>query len=322
EPKWVNSTEYTQLLKSRKTYADLTLWESNYKLLSEPKKSDFNTPHTLSNVNLTVKAQAEFNMSRAKDLIVQLTKFHTRFFLSESGIQAGDFMKKHLESAIKGYSGKVEIETVKHIWDQPSFIVRFKGTKNPKQIVIAGAHYDSINMEDPFEGRSPGADDNGSGIASLVEMIKALIKIQHKPKRTIEFHFYSAEEVGLLGSLDIAFRYALKFKQVVSMLSLDMVGYKPDENGNIYIANNFVDQKLSALLKLCYEKYTKYTLDLAECDFPCSDHVAWNLAGYNSVYPSEKVESKGYHSENDFIENVNFEALLESAKSTLGFLIE
>lgn len=65
-----------------------------------------------------------------------------------------------------------------------------------------------ITMERGNEDkRSPGADDNASGIASVTEVIRLIMENNLRPKKTVQFMAYAAEEIGLIGSDDIARKY-------------------------------------------------------------------------------------------------------------------
>ena len=69
-------------------------------------------------------------------------------------------------------------------------------------VVIIGAHLDSINKTD-HTTPAPGADDDASGIATLVEIVQQIATGHLTFQRTVELHAYAAEEVGLVGSLDV-----------------------------------------------------------------------------------------------------------------------
>jgi len=83
---------------------------------------------------------------------------------------------------------------------------------------------DSVNGASPTTGRSPGADDNGTGTVNLIEAFRALAKAGFAPKYPVEFHWYSGEEGGLLGSGDISSTYSDEGVQVKAMMQLDMTG--------------------------------------------------------------------------------------------------
>jgi len=84
-----------------------------------------------------------------------------------------------------------EVTFFNHTWLQPSVITRVKGTgPNENEIVILGAHEDSIY--NGARGRAPGADDDGSGTATLMEVFRVLMNSKDfRPKRTLEFHTYA-----------------------------------------------------------------------------------------------------------------------------------
>ena len=90
-------------------------------------------------------------------------------------------------------------------WPQPSVILTIKGEESPEEIVVLGGHGDSISgMFRQKTNKAPGADDNASGIAALTEIIRTMVEGQYRPKKTIKFMAYAAEEVGLRGSMEIA----------------------------------------------------------------------------------------------------------------------
>lgn len=81
----------------------------------------------------------------------------------------------------------------------------------------AGAHLDSIALF-PF-AKAPGADDDGSAVTVLVTAFAALLKTGFNPTaHPLEFHFYAAEEGGLLGSKAVARDYAEKGKAIHGLL--------------------------------------------------------------------------------------------------------
>jgi hypothetical protein len=110
-----------------------------------------------------------------------------------------------------------------------------RGSELPDEIVIVGAHLDSTAANHlpytPDVDPAPGADDDGSGIAAVLAIAtvaKALCTLR-RPKRTIHFVLFNAEEMGMVGS----YWYATHCKNVeqqagrriVAMLQLDMIGY-------------------------------------------------------------------------------------------------
>lgn len=83
---------------------------------------------------------------------------------------------------------------------------------------------DSINSNSPTSGRAPGADDDGTGTVNLMEAFRVLLAAGFRPTNPVEFHWYAAEEVGLLGSQAIANSYKSAGVNVKAFMELDMSG--------------------------------------------------------------------------------------------------
>jgi leucyl aminopeptidase len=83
---------------------------------------------------------------------------------------------------------------------------------------------DSINLSNPTSGRAPGADDDGTGTVNLIETLRVLVTSSFKPSTPLEFHWYSGEEAGLLGSNAISTSYKNAGIKVKAFLELDMSG--------------------------------------------------------------------------------------------------
>lgn len=83
---------------------------------------------------------------------------------------------------------------------------------------------DSINLSSPTSGRAPGADDDGTGTVNLIEALRVLVAAGFTPSTPVEFHWYSGEEAGLLGSQAIATSYSNAGIKVKAFMELDMSG--------------------------------------------------------------------------------------------------
>jgi bacterial leucyl aminopeptidase len=97
---------------------------------------------------------------RMKANLQRFTSFHTRYYRSSTGAKSSKWLYKQILSIINTASEDVDISVrkVKHSWKQRSIIARFEGSDLDKQneVVIIGAHQDSVNMWFPPFGRSPG----------------------------------------------------------------------------------------------------------------------------------------------------------------------
>ncbi|MEI6235552.1 MAG: M28 family peptidase [Planctomycetota bacterium] len=106
------------------------------------------------------------------------------------------------------------------------------------ECVIVGAHCDHVGMgyENSLLGKDgagkmhPGADDNASGTAGMLEIAQyiASLKPDERPKRSILFMAFSGEEIGLLGSEHYTKHPFIPLKDTAAMLNLDMIGRSSD----------------------------------------------------------------------------------------------
>ncbi len=89
--------------------------------------------------------------------------------------------------------------------------------------IVFSAHYDHIghNGKDAF---FPGANDNGSGVAMVLNIAKYFSELKQKPKYSIAFMFFSGEELGLLGSKYYTENPLFPLKKIKFLINLDMVG--------------------------------------------------------------------------------------------------
>ncbi len=113
--------------------------------------------------------------------------------------------------------------------DVANIEVVLKGSALPDEIVVVGAHYDSAD-------EAPGADDNGSGVALLLELARSF-KGRPAPRRTLRFVAFANEEPphfrrDTMGSLVYARGCKERGDRIVAMLSLESLGYFKNDEGS------------------------------------------------------------------------------------------
>jgi leucyl aminopeptidase len=261
----------------------------------------------------------------------KLTSFHNRYCQSKIGREAAEWLFEKIKEVAKENNKKgldVKVTQFEHEWKQHSIIARIEGFKDNKETVIVGSHQDSVNSEDDTEvtARAPGADDDGSGTVSVLEAFRLLLVDGYQPLRPIEFHWYSAEEVGLRGSQAIATAYREQGRVVMGMMQLDMTGY-PDPVPDMGIEVDFVDPKLTDLLRDIAKTYTPLKTKDFKCGYACSDHASWNKTGYPVARPGETSTRPlpnriNMHSARDDLNTVNYKHMLEYAKLAVGWVVE
>jgi hypothetical protein len=104
-----------------------------------------------------------------------------------------------------------------------------RGSEKPNEWIVVGAHYDHLGA---FDGQGDtvynGADDNASGTAAVLAMASRMAKSATRPKRSIVFVGFSAEEKGLLGSRAMLAQAHLPRARIAFMVNLDMIGRNPE----------------------------------------------------------------------------------------------
>ncbi|MFA7288085.1 MAG: M20/M25/M40 family metallo-hydrolase [Melioribacteraceae bacterium] len=93
------------------------------------------------------------------------------------------------------------------------------------EYIVLGAHLDHVGQQGGGEIYFPGANDNASGSAAVLEIARALSKLENKPKRSIIIVFFASEEQGLNGSTFFANNLNVPKENVKAMFNMDCVGY-------------------------------------------------------------------------------------------------
>ncbi len=147
---------------------------------------------------------------------------------NETGISIADF-ERTVKNTLKPASQEIKNKLLKinckanfDLINCRNIIGMIEG-ENPNEIVVVGAHYDHLGK---FNGIIyNGSDDNASGTIAVLEIAKACLATGVKPKRTILFAAWDAEEIGLLGS-----NYFVNnptHKKIIANVNFDMISRNP-----------------------------------------------------------------------------------------------
>ncbi|CZT49165.1 related to leucyl aminopeptidase [Rhynchosporium secalis] len=275
-------------------------------------------PSTLTHQTEANALIAKLNTTGPKSWLTTLTTYFNRYYRSATGTQAGTWLLAQVKSVASSNSA-ITVTTFAHSFNQPSIIAQIPGTS--PNIVIVGAHYDSTGGS--ATARGPGADDNGSGVVTILEALRVIAASGFKPKNTLEFHFYAGEEGGLLGSQQVFANYASTGKSVLAVVIQDMTGYSP--SGKVSVYTDYSDSGLVAYVRKVVTQYTGITYTTDTCGYGCSDHASAYSNGFPASYVCDEViktSSPYIHSPNDALSTIMWDAVLRHTKFTVGFLIE
>jgi hypothetical protein len=256
------------------------------------------------------------------------------FYITEKAAQAilGDDYKTAVggQAQPKTYTVNVKMGFRKTILRlKSSDVLGFlEGGDLKDQIVVISAHYDHLGKKDTVIYY--GADDDGSGTVSVLELAEAFVKAKAAgkgPRRSILFLANSGEEKGLFGSQYYSEHPTYPLDHTTVDLNIDMIG-RIDPNRKIGDSTNYVyvvgDDKLSTDLKPISEgmnkKYTKLELDYKFNDptdperiYYRSDHYNFARKGVPIIFYFDGIH-KDYHRPSDTPDKINYDIMEKRAR--------
>lgn len=306
---------------------NLNVVKNNFSAITEMQNK--NTAYlNLAKKNLSIKvnenikeALQELKSENIRANVTWLSSYPSRYNRATNpNIHVNDMAEK-LKTLVSTANFPVSVDLISHNkTPQKSIRVSIKGSTRPNEIIVLGAHLDSINGWGFASKPAPGADDNASGSSSLIEALRVLVS-QQQPQRTVEFFWYAGEESGLLGSAEIAQTYKNENKNVIAVLQLDMTMFPGDGDNKITSINDFTSAWLRDYLKAINTAYLNIQILDDQCGYGCSDHASWHRRGYPTLMPTEAKFNSMFHdihTEKDVISPVmSFEHSLIFSKIAL-----
>jgi len=195
------------------------------------------------------------------------------------------------------------------------------GTGSDEQVIIC-AHYDCTSG-DP-NNLAPGADDNASGTAAVVEA--ARVVAEYPFEKTIKFLCFSGEEQGLFGSGEYAGDARAAGDSIVGALNFDMIGYVNPVPEDIDIVGDYQSEWLVDFTVDCAAAYVPSLLTRKSINpnDVYSDHASFWKAGYSSflAIEDENLSYPYYHTTNDTLGNLTQAFATDVVKMGVAALAE
>jgi hypothetical protein len=248
-----------------------------------------------------------------------------------------DPARDNIQALLTSFGLTVTLESFAYEYPEPgtgyNVVATKLGTTYPDQEYIIGAHYDSgfvfsehgkppqfVEPEAGYQG-TPGADDNGSGVALILEAARILS--QYDSDYTIRFIAFDAEEVGLVGSEAYVADHI--DDDILGMISTDMVAYDDGRNeAEIWCGSDSSPDVRSDLA----EAITSYGEGLGYLHFPSSgnsDYAPFEDAGFQACLLMERSANPYYHELQDNVDvpgYINYEYATRMTRSIVGFLVD
>lgn len=191
--------------------------------------------------------------------------------------------------------------------------------KLKREYIVIGAHYDHLGRGGHEGSLAPnsndihhGADDNASGTAGLIELSRILSSKEMRPRRSIIFIAFSAEESGLIGSKAYTGNPPLPLADSVAMLNMDMIGRL--RNNRLTVGGVGTSPEFR---KLVESANPGLTLQLSDDGFGPSDHSSF-YAKQIPVLFFFTGSHEDYHKPSDTAEKINYEGQAQ----IVGFVAE
>ncbi len=280
------------------------------------------------------------NPETLKAVVETMTKFPRHIEDHDGLAQAADFIRGEWEKlGLKVERQPYEVTTGK----TENLITSFGPETGPR--IVVGAHYD---VAGPF----PGADDNASGVAGLLEVSRLLKTMQPGLRKRIDLVAYSTEEPPYFGSDDMGSSYHARGLKdgkadVELMISLEMIGYfvdKPDTQkyplaalklfypttGNfLAVVGKFGQREPVRRVRRGLARHMKlvtHSLNAPESlpgvDF--SDHRSYWASGFPAVMLTDTsfYRNANYHTADDKPETLDYEKMADVVGGVYGFLVD
>ena len=261
----------------------------------------------VTEVNPTISEMLnQVNMDSLRATVQHLQDYGHRLWNSDNAFAASDWIAGRMQAL------GLEVEQqpfYASTWlgsgnAAPNVIGIQRGTLYPDTYVVCGSHFDSFSWEAMSGGQAPGADDNATGVASVLE--SARIMTQYEFEYSIIYCAYGCEEMGLYGSEAYASRCQEQGMDIIGYFNNDMNGYLYGDQIHIdCIYPNSVEPIGTYYMNVGSVYYPELPIRHVNFNEGDSDHTSFNNHGYMGIYPFEDYQnySPYIHTVNDLIGN-------------------
>lgn len=259
-----------------------------------------------------------------RNTVEALAAFHTRHTFSPHLGEAAARISDQFTAV--GYTDVVR-RPWSHAGHSADNVVCTKpGTGSGGPVIIMCAHYDS-RMEDlgNATARAPGADDNASGVAAVLEIARLLAPVALSA--TVRFVAFSGEEQGLWGSTAYAAELHAAGADIYRVINLDMIGRPPEDGsvtverdeGNAVPGNDAASQALGAVMAQAAASYTALPVKLGP--IYASDYMPFEAHSDVTVGAYEGEGNPHYHRTSDKPATLDYGYLAAVTRTVLATLL-
>jgi hypothetical protein len=250
----------------------------------------------------------------------KLVSFPTRHSTSTAFIEAAAWAQTQFKNM--GYTTRLQTITVNGGKSRNIIAERLGGGSAARQVVLVTAHLDSINLAGGPAASAPGADDNGSGSAGLLEIARVLQG--HPAKNDLRLILFGGEEEGLFGSKHYVSGISqAEKKRIRAVVNMDMIGVSNSATRSVLLEGAPISKTVISGLSKAAATYTQLKVETSLTPF-ASDHVPFINAEVPAVLTIEGADSANHniHSANDTLDKIDSEMALEILRMNVAFVAE
>jgi hypothetical protein len=240
----------------------------------------------------------------------RLSEFDSRYVGRPGNLAAGAWLAEAFRAM--GYEPEMQWFEPMGLARTANVIATLRGTTHPELVYVVSAHYDSHQ-------NGPGADDDASGTAMLLELARVL---RGRPlPATVVFAAFTGEEAGLLGSREYVRRAVASKLHLAGALNNDMFGWSNDHrlDNTIRYSNAGIRDVQHAGAFLFSDLVTYDALYYKNTDAHAYYEAYGDIVGGIGSYPV--LGNPHYHQSHDLLETINQEQVRETTKGTLAALM-
>ncbi len=285
---------------------------ANY--LTHDRTSNIKTIQCLNNENIVSLIQ-QIDEDLYLGFLENLTSFGPRVTATQTCEDAGEYIYNEFQ--------EMGLDTRYQEWSNGNLYGNNVEATLPginetsDEIYIICAHYDSVSG-------SPGADDDGSGVAAVLSAAKVMS--QSSFNHTIRFVTFSGEEQGLYGSYYYVEEAYGNSENIIAALNADMIGFAENEDdaSKIRVYEDDSSEWLAEFTRDVSQEYNEHLeLEVILSGYSWgSDHYRFWEAGYHAIFYAEYNFNDYYHSPEDTIEHMNIPYATRASKLIIATLAE
>ncbi|AIW84308.1 Bacterial leucyl aminopeptidase [Bacillus mycoides] len=288
--------------------------DSNNELLVSDNFHNHST--NINSIQLLVNQVSE---NQFQSYLTHLVSYPTRFSTSSFYEEAATWTREILNEM--GYTTNSETIQVNNKSSQ-NIIADKMGTNHDDEnhLIIITAHLDSVNHSGGPSSNAPGADDNGSGSAGVLEIARVFkdILVQHD----LRFILFGGEEQGLLGSAQYVENLnTLDKSRIQAVINMDMIGKLNTPTPAVLIEGSPLSEEIINGLKNAASSYTNLDVKVSLNPFD-SDHVSFLNKGIPAVLTIEGEDTlnPNDHTANDTLEHIHYPLALDILRMNIAFI--